>query len=148
MYTYNVFMNTNVHKYIEQRNKICYNKYVQKLNEQKGGIYMAKKTIAELEEEIKNLNERLNSSYKTIEKFMSENSQLRDKADDNFKESSLYMQMKKKIKNLETKLKIQDSTINTLKACDDRFRKQKDEFLEEIEQLKNEIEHLKVTPGQ
>lgn len=146
MYTYNVFMNTNVHKYIEQRNKICYNKYVQKLNEQKGGIYMAKKTIAELEEEIKNLNERLNSSYKTIEKFMSENSQLRDKADDNFKESSLYMQMKKKIKNLETKLKIQDSTINTLKACDDRFRKQKDEFLEEIEQLKNEIEHLKVTP--
>ena len=45
MYTYNVFMNTNVHKYIEQRNKICYNKYVQKLNEQKGGIYMAQKNL-------------------------------------------------------------------------------------------------------
>ncbi len=107
---------------------------------------MAKKTIASLEEEIKNLNERLNSSYKTIEKFMSENSKLRDKADDDFKDSSLYMQMNKKIKNLEMKLKIQDSTINTLKSCEDRLIKQKDEFLDEIEQLKNEIEHLKVAP--
>lgn len=107
---------------------------------------MARKTIAGLEEEIKKLNERLNSSYKTIEKFMSENSKLRDKADDDFKDSSLYMQMKKKIKNLEMKLKIQDSTINTLKSCEDRLTKQKDEFLDEIEQLKNEIEHLKVSP--
>lgn len=107
---------------------------------------MARKTIAVLEEEIKNLNDRLNSSYKTIEKFMFENSQLRDKADDDFKDSSLYMQMKKKIKNLEMKLKIQDSTINTLKSCEDRLTKQKDEFLDEIEQLKNEIEHLKVGP--
>lgn len=107
---------------------------------------MAKKTIASLEEEIKELNERLNSSYKTIEKFMSENSKLRDKADDDFKDSSLYMQMNKKIKNLEMKLKIQDSTINTLKSCEDRLIKQKDEFLDEIEQLKNEIEHLKVAP--
>ena len=104
---------------------------------------MARKTIASLEEEIKKLNERLNSSYKTIEKFMSENSKLRDKADDDFKDSSLYMQMNKKIKNLEMKLKIQDSTINTLKSCEDRLIKQKDEFLDEIEQLKNEIEHLK-----
>lgn len=107
---------------------------------------MARKTIAGLEEEIKKLNERLNSSYKTIEKFMAENSKLRDKADDDFKDSSLYMQMNKKIKNLEMKLKIQDSTINTLKSCEDRLTKQKDEFLDEIEQLKNEIEHLKVSP--
>lgn len=107
---------------------------------------MARKTIAGLEEEIKKLNERLNSSYKTIEKFMAENSQLRDKADDDFKDSSLYMQMKKKIKNLEMKLKVKDSTINTYKSCEDRLIKQKDEFLDEIEQLKNEIEHLKVAP--
>lgn len=104
---------------------------------------MARKTIASLEEEIKKLNEMLNSSYKTIEKFMAENSQLRDKADDDFKDSSLYLQMKKKIKNLEMKLKVKDSTINTYKSCEDRLIKQKDEFLDEIEQLKNENDKLK-----
>lgn len=46
MYTYDIFINTIVQKYIEQRNKICYNKYVQKLNEQKGRNLYGKKNYS------------------------------------------------------------------------------------------------------
>lgn len=70
-----------------------------------------KAKIERLEGELKSANEMLTESCEGIQKLNNEITQLKERADESFEDSPMYLQMKKQIKLLELKNKSLEDTI-------------------------------------
>lgn len=101
---------------------------------------MAKETqkakIERLENELKQANQ-------IIQKLNNEISEIIDKADNSFENSSTYKQMKKQIKDLELKLKVSEDSKEHNRRMYESELKKNDEMIKEFQELNNENERLK-----
>lgn len=101
---------------------------------------MAKETQ---KEKIERLEKQLNNANDIIQKLNNEISEMIDKADNSFENSSTYKQMDKQIDSLEVKIKaITDSAEHNRKMYEHEL-KRNSELIDEIQKLKNENEQLK-----
>jgi chromosome segregation ATPase len=87
--------------------------------------------IKDLREEIKKLQKEVNSSNKLIQQLNYENSEMLDKADNGFENSSTYKQMDKQIKV------ITDTAEHNRRMYEAEL-KRNDELIKEFQKLKNE----------
>lgn len=105
---------------------------------------MARKTIKELEEIIKDLENRLNEQYKINIELHNKISQMQDLANDSFENSTMYIQVGKEIEQLKAIIKLNETNI---KAKEDTIKKQShtiQKLLKDNEELKNNsIQELK-----
>ena len=114
---------------------------------------MARVTKAELEQQVKELNEKCNEYIKQLIKQDSEIARLKELHDNNYSESTLYIQQKKKIEDLELEIKCHKDTINTKKNTIKILQTELNQvetikkdlvygYKTEIKDLKNEIKIL------
>lgn len=104
---------------------------------------MARKTIKQLEETIKDLENRLNEQYKINIDLHNKISQMQDLANDSFENSTMYIQVGKEIEQLKAIVNLNEINIKSKK---DTIKKQShtiQNLLKDNEELKNEIQKLK-----
>lgn len=97
---------------------------------------MARVTIASLQEQLRDLETRYKEQLKINIQLNNEISEIQNKADDNFENSSTYRQMNKKIDYLETVIKGHEISIKAKEVTIKKNRDTIQELLKENEQLK------------
>jgi len=97
---------------------------------------MARKTIKSLEEQIERLRELLDGTGEANRRLINELAAMKDLADDNFKKSPLYNEMKKEIDYLNLRIKTKEGILETVNKRVDSQDKWIQDLLKENEQLK------------
>lgn len=100
-----------------------------------GVVIMAKETQ---KEKIERLEKQLDNANSIIQKLNNEISEMIDKADNSFENSSTYKQMEKHIKDLELKLKVSNDSVEHNKKMYNTELKRNSDLIKEIQKLKNE----------
>ena len=101
---------------------------------------MAKETQ---KERIERLEKQLNKANDMIQKLNNEISEMIDKADNSFENSSTYRQMAKQIDNLELENKVITDTAQHNRKMYDSELMRNTELIKDIQKLKNENARLK-----
>ena len=103
---------------------------------------MAKETQ---KEKIERLEKSLNNANNIIQQLNNEISDMVDKADESFENSSTYKQMLKQIETLEMKIKAITDTADHNRKMYNNELKRNSELIENIQKLKNENKIIKKT---
>ena len=101
---------------------------------------MAKETQ---KEKIERLEKSLNNANNIIQQLNNEISDMVDKADENFENSSTYKQMLKQIETLEMKIKAITDTADHNRKMYNNELKRNSELIENIQKLKDENKTIK-----
>lgn len=94
-------------------------------------------------ERIERLEKQLNNANDMIHKLNNEISEMIDKADNSFENSSTYRQMTKQIETLEMKIKAITDTAEHNRKMYEHELKRNSELINDIQKLKNENAQLK-----